>query len=77
MKIKLNYPVIRFNTIEVEMTEDEYDELKGKPYEEQAKFIMKHNDNEDLPELTDEKLIVSALDTDYATIRQCQPEPVY
>lgn len=68
MKVKINYPVISTTTIEVELTEAEYDELKEKNLDEQAKYIMDLNDRQFTPQMTNQMLIVFALDTGNAGI---------
>lgn len=64
------YPVIRLHTIEVEMTEDEYENLKSKSIEEQAQFICEQNGKLDVPEWIDLAEIGGALEVDYAYIRR-------
>lgn len=69
-KVALTYPVICFNKIEIDMTDDEFDELKGKPLEDQAEFIYQQNKLQDIPDHIDVTDIQHALDVDYATIRR-------
>ncbi len=70
MIVKITYPVIMFNTIEKEMNETEFEELKSKPLQEQARYIIALDEQLDLPNiLPNERDIIGALDTDYATIK--------
>ena len=56
------------------MTEDEFEDLKAKPLEDQAKFICKQDRKLIFPYNVDEHDIFHALDVDYATIRRVKNE---
>lgn len=68
MKVRLVYPVVCFNEIILDMTEDEFEELKAKPMEDQAKFICEQDKKLAVPYNVDETNIYHALDVDYARI---------
>lgn len=52
------------------MSEQDYNNLKGQPLEQQAKFICEQNEKLDVPEWIDAGEIEGALDIDYAYIKQ-------
>lgn len=68
MLVQFIYPVVQFGSITTPMTEDEIEAFLCLPQAEKAKHILKLNAALPDPELTDQRLIEGALDTDYARL---------
>lgn len=69
-QFEIIYPVIRFNKLPIDLTEDQYEQLINLPLEDQAKFIAQQNDEKCPEEITYWNLIEGALDTDNAYIKR-------
>lgn len=75
MLVQFIYPVVQFNSIMTPMTEDEIEAFHCMNQEEKAKHILKLNEALPDPEITSQKLIEDALDTEYARIEVVKPRP--
>jgi hypothetical protein len=68
-KVEVTYPVLAFNRIKLNLTEEEYERIKAMPMEEQATWIVEQDKKLKKPNDLDETSIYHALDVDYATIK--------
>ncbi|GAB3272912.1 hypothetical protein GCM10027347_44900 [Larkinella harenae] len=70
-KIKITFPAIHFDSIEMEVTDEQWEDIhyQWNP-EEKAKFIEEQNQKRIDPEMTWEKLILDAFDVGYASIKK-------
>lgn len=75
MKIEIKYPIITFNIIQLEVSEDKAEEILNSCQEDQAQFIIENIPEEDCFMVPNgKKGIEQALDTDmYAHIKEVKP----
>jgi len=72
MKIKIIYPETAVRSLELVVSEEFYENIQNMCIEEKADFIYKavQEDSYENAGWTSRKLIMGALDTDYATIKK-------
>lgn len=69
--LQLIYPVVRFHTLEVKLTEEQAEEVEHMNLKDQAQFVIDANEEHATGEMViDLKNMIGALDTDYATIKR-------
>ncbi|OIN59775.1 hypothetical protein [Arsenicibacter rosenii] len=69
MLVEITYPVVLFNVIRLQMTEEDLEHFKGLPQQERAELICRLNDERALPDITFRSLIEQALEIDCAHIK--------
>lgn len=73
MKIRLIYPVITFNSIDIDVPNNQWEEIQNMSGIERAEFIESHIDQTDFDWIPDgKKGIESALEMGYASIKPVQ-----
>ncbi|WP_375445769.1 hypothetical protein [uncultured Fibrella sp.] len=69
--LRISYPIIRFHTINVALSDKEMVDVQNMSLEEQAEFIETQHQRLDIDEMImSRRDIASALDMNYATIKQ-------
>lgn len=71
MKVRITFPQIVITATEVEMTEDEYIDLKEKCQEDQVDYVWNEVMTQDERDwIANKKLVYSAYDSDFCQIKK-------